>query len=1176
MKRYSIKKRKQFLFIALVFLQFAVATEGQDLRKSIFFSQSQLHFEKRDGYDVVTYGNLDLTAQPGAPQLPRQIIPIALPEGKELMSVRIKNIRSEILPDHYTIYPLQRPRILSVETIDFTLPDSTIYHSNEPYPKEIATIVSSGYLCGQNMGAVIVHPLQYLPSMRKLRFISSLELEFTVTTKPASAVSFKESPYARSIRDKTLHALMGESNHPSLRKNKAVFSEGTQSLHLYVIITSDNLMASFQPLAQWKTQKGLSAKIVTTSYIYAHFTGRDKEEKIRNFIIYAHKNWGTIWVLLGGDTNVIPTRYAYAFDCETGREADNYIPCDLYYADLDGDWNADGDNIFGEVADNVDMYADVFVGRAAVETATEANAFVAKVLTYEKNAPNGHELKMLFLAEVLWQQPYTNSGEGKDYIDQLFVPERFDPITKLYKHLGNQNVNSAREALNRGYNIINHDGHAWHTLLSVGEGSLQKVDMDNLRNGPKYSILFSIGCWPAAFDYDCIAEHFLTNPLGGGVAFIGNSRYGWGSPGNPLYGYSDRFDQQFFKKLFIENLTHVGSALMAAKSVYVPFARQENVYRWCEYELNLLGDPEMLVWTDQPRSLAVLHPQQLPLGSSSCAIQVTDGAKPVEGALVCLMQDTLVYVTGFTDSDGMVRLPVAIQNAAVPLQLTVTAANFLPFSTPITVVSEKPFISLALVEVNGTAQKMIQPQANYLLGLRLKNDGQLLAENVSVILSCADRSIALQDSSAFFGDIPPGQSKYLADAFAIRTPPSLTNGASVRFRLHITDGAGNHWKESFALTGATPVLTLSDYDFSDPPPADGDAFVEPGETITLTLNIKNDGLSTSSSGTVVLSSADAMVRLSPLSIPLPMIAAGQSVTMEVSATIAETCPMPKFIPIQVRMTSGIDYSFNYSLVLPIGVVGFRDDMENGPDLWSHSGEVDLWHLSSARSHSGKFSWYCGDEQQRRYQNFMENTLTSQPFVIEGHSQLSFWCWYQCPNYGVNGIYPEVNDGSGWQKLDFIGSGGALPMLPTGNDWLEYTYDLSHFPAGTTLQVRFRFVSDKESVTEGVFIDDVVVCSKVRSAVPEEDHPVNSYELLANYPNPFNTITTIRFYLSELQPTTLTVYDVHGRQVATLIKNTPLIGKHSYVWDARALPSGVYFYRLQSGRVDRMRKCLLLR
>ena len=184
-------------------------------------------------------------------------------------------------------------------------------------------------------------------------------------------------------------------------------------------------------------------------------------------------------------------------------------------------------------------------------------------LDRQKNPPSDFALKMLFLAEVLWTNPYTNSGLGKDHIDHQFVPPRFDPITKLYQALGNENPTTVINAINAGQNIINHDGHAWYSAMGVGNGSLYRSDMDALVNAPYFPLLFSIGCWPAAIDEDCIAEHFLTNPNGGGVAFIGNSRYGWGSPGNPLYGYSDRFDQQFFRAFLPEGQFHIGQYKLA-------------------------------------------------------------------------------------------------------------------------------------------------------------------------------------------------------------------------------------------------------------------------------------------------------------------------------------------------------------------------------------------------------------------------------------------------------------------------------------------------------------------------------------------------------------------------------------------------------------------------------------
>jgi len=70
-------------------------------------------------------------------------------------------------------------------------------------------------------------------------------------------------------------------------------------------------------------------------------------------------------------------------------------------------------------------------------------------------------------------------------------------------------------------------------------------------------------------------------------------------------------------------------------------------------------------------------------------------------------------------------------------------------------------------------------------------------------------------------------------------------------------------------------------------------------------------------------------------------------------------------------------------------------------------------------------------------------------------------------------------------------------------------------------------------------------------------------LSQNYPNPFNPSTTIRFTLHTSLFTSLTIYNVLGQQVATLVNENLDPGTHSVTWDATGFPSGVYFYRLEA-------------
>ncbi|MBN1886050.1 MAG: T9SS type A sorting domain-containing protein, partial [Candidatus Krumholzibacteriota bacterium] len=85
-----------------------------------------------------------------------------------------------------------------------------------------------------------------------------------------------------------------------------------------------------------------------------------------------------------------------------------------------------------------------------------------------------------------------------------------------------------------------------------------------------------------------------------------------------------------------------------------------------------------------------------------------------------------------------------------------------------------------------------------------------------------------------------------------------------------------------------------------------------------------------------------------------------------------------------------------------------------------------------------------------------------------------------------------------------------------------------------------------------------------------------YGLGQNHPNPFNPVTTIRFSLPSAQRVSLKVYDVTGREVATLVDGNRPAGEHAVTFEATNIASGIYFYRLNAGEFSATRKMILLR
>jgi hypothetical protein len=121
------------------------------------------------------------------------------------------------------------------------------------------------------------------------------------------------------------------------------------------------------------------------------------------------------------------------------------------------------------------------------------------------------------------------------------------------------------------------------------------------------------------------------------------------------------------------------------------------------------------------------------------------------------------------------------------------------------------------------------------------------------------------------------------------------------------------------------------------------------------------------------------------------------------------------------------------------------------------------------------------------------------------------------------------------------------------------------------------VEDFYSITLTGAIIGGVHYGTIVSAEGETARNVPSHFVLhQNYPNPFNPSTTIRYGLPSRSQVVLTVYNTLGQQVATLVQGEQEAGYHETVFDASALASGVYLYRLTAGSYVKTRKLVLVR
>ncbi|NBC02527.1 MAG: T9SS type A sorting domain-containing protein, partial [Bacteroidetes bacterium] len=94
--------------------------------------------------------------------------------------------------------------------------------------------------------------------------------------------------------------------------------------------------------------------------------------------------------------------------------------------------------------------------------------------------------------------------------------------------------------------------------------------------------------------------------------------------------------------------------------------------------------------------------------------------------------------------------------------------------------------------------------------------------------------------------------------------------------------------------------------------------------------------------------------------------------------------------------------------------------------------------------------------------------------------------------------------------------------------------------------------------------------------PVQDETPSNFRLNQNYPNPFNPVTQISYELPQQSDVLLEVYDMTGRQIATLVNETVAAGSHQVSFDAGDLSSGVYLYRLTAGNQVFTRKLTVIK
>ncbi|WP_460167820.1 C25 family cysteine peptidase [Thermostilla marina] len=532
---------------------------------------------------IVTLDGAETWVDTGEPVLPVDSTTLLLPQGQRIVDVQIVGV-GEVQTLGTGTPLLAAPNAVPfdgepVDSTDWT----TVFDTNIDLD-DLVRFNNYTY-AGYNLATLSVFPVLYDAAGQVLSYVNDIQLRVTTTAGDEVAVIPQADPVALA----TVAEMV--DNPQALETYTVATTSGAADQYEYVVITGAALADQFQPLLAQKESRGLTTRLVTTEWIAANYQGtenHDLADKIREFIADSYANHGTRWVLLGGDTEIIPVRGVYA---SVGSTVDYALPTDMYYACLDGPWNGDGDTVWGEANDgigggDIDLIPEVYVGRAPVSTTTEAANFVNKTILYE-TTPHPNATTALLLGEQLDANTYGSYSSIP--IRNTAIPQDWNVI-EMYDSSGTTwTAAQLVDQLNASPNLVNHLGHS----NEVYNARLVNSTVAGLTN-PFPFFMYSQGCNAGSIDtHDVsIAEQYVVDDHGA-FGVVMNSRYGWYVPGSTPGG-SHYYALEFFDAVFNENILHVGQANFDSKMDNLFRVTATGAYRWIHFETNLLGDPETM------------------------------------------------------------------------------------------------------------------------------------------------------------------------------------------------------------------------------------------------------------------------------------------------------------------------------------------------------------------------------------------------------------------------------------------------------------------------------------------------------------------------------------------------------------------------------------------------------
>lgn len=861
------------LFTLLLFAETITIGTGENKLSLLSASESETIIQyqmglfetetvKINGQDWVhpTLPKEGITQEKGFPQLPvlnrSIVIPNTADISIEVYDVSYQDFHLKVAPSKGVI-----TRDVNPATIPYTF--DPIYKADEFYPQRIASL-SEPYILKDYRGiTLLTTPFAYNPISQTLRVYTSFKIRaITAGFNSQNAILHQRTEVSRAFIP------IYESHFINWERYR--YTPVNDSFGKMLVICHSDFSDTILPYVNWKRQKGIETELIEWSSIGS------TAAQLKTYIQNRYNSDSSIsFIQIVGDAPQIPSLTS---------------------------GGGGSDPSFSLVAGN-DNYPDIFIGRFSAQSTADLNAQINKVIAYERDASPSDT----WLARGMGLAS-NEGGSGADN-DETDI-QHMNVIRNKLLNYGYTTVDQIYDPgaiaatvtanVNAGRGVINYVGHGADTYwVTTG---FSNTNATNLSNGMKAPVIMDVACVNGNFvSQTCFAEAWQRNPNGGSAAIYASSiNQSWASP--------MRAQDHFTDLLIAESKTTIGGLYYNASCNMMDTYSTDGVNMFKTW--HIFGDASMQMRTKAPLAMNVSHPTVITSGTSS--ITVNTG---VANALVGITYNNTIYGRGYSNSSGSATISLVSPPAGViTYTITVTAFNRVSYIGAIQqMAASGPYLSLVTFSYADGANATPEYDETGSLNLSIRNVGTSVATGVSATLSSSSPHISITTSSVLLGTINAGTTSNYQNLFSFNISDNVPNLHQAAFTLTMRSGTST-WTEDFEIQINSPELRFGDFTLQN---LGANGIFDPGETVSLSIPLYNDGNATTPFGSVSLTcSIDDVTIQNPIQNISPISAMG-STTISFTLSAASTIPLGTVVQLNFLASFGA-YTANSSGNIEIG------------------------------------------------------------------------------------------------------------------------------------------------------------------------------------------------------------------------------------------------------------------